>query len=126
MDVDELRCRIRGALRAASEFRSGHGGQTSVCLPDVLDQHEDLGAAQLLEHLASDVDNLDTNITSSFLALVDERSDRASVFVARSLAKAAGLVGTTLEPSDWRPWRPQAATDFLGYVVQRAKVSEPA
>jgi hypothetical protein len=75
---------------------------------------------------ASDVDNLDTNVALSFLALVDERNDPASVFLARSLAKAAGLVGMPLRASDWRPWRPQAATDFLGYVVQRAKVSEPA
>ena len=86
MAIDELKDRIRGALHAGFEFRSGLDGQTSEHLADAADQHDDLGAAQLLEHLASDVDNLDADVTSSFIALVSEHDHRGSVFLACSLA----------------------------------------
>jgi hypothetical protein len=126
MDIDELKDRIRGALHAGFEFRSGLDGQTSEHLADAADQHDDLGAAQLLEHLASDVDNLDADVTSSFIALVSEHDDRGSVFLACSLADAAGAVGVPSKALDWRPWQPQTATDFLRYVIKRARVSELA
>jgi hypothetical protein len=79
MDVGELKSRIRGVLRAGSEFRIGFDGQTSEHLADAADRHEDLGAAQLLEHLASDVDNLDADDASAFLRLVNEHDDRRTL-----------------------------------------------
>jgi hypothetical protein len=126
MDIDELKDRIRGALHAGSEFRSGLDGQMSEHFADGLDQQEDLGAAQLLEHLESDVDNLDADVASAFLALTSEHDDQASVFLTCSLAKAAGAVGMPVKALDWRPWQPQTATDFLRYILERAMVSEPA
>jgi hypothetical protein len=125
MDIDELKHSVRRALQAGSEFRSGLDGQTSELFAGAIDQHEDLGAAQLLEDLMSDVDNLDADVASSFLALFSEHDDGGSVFLTCSLADAAGAVGVPSKTLDWRPWQPQTATDFLRYVIERAKVSEP-
>ena len=112
--------------QAGSEFRSGLDGQTSGLFADALDQQEDLGTAQLLEHLSNDIVNLDTEVTSSLLALVDEHDDQGSGFLACSPADAVGAVGVPSKTLGWRPWQPQTATDFLRYVVERVKVYEPA
>jgi hypothetical protein len=121
MNVEEMKGHIREALQAGAAFCSGDGAQIGENIPEALNTAENLGTAQLLFHLADDVDNLDGGVAQSFLSLISRAGDPIKIFDDGQFAEeVVGAIGEPLEGTDDQPWLPQTATDMLRFVIEHS------
>jgi hypothetical protein len=113
-----MKSHIREALQAAAEHCGGDGAQTGELFPADLERSENIGAAQLLFHLANDVEKLDGDVARAFLRKISRDGESIKVFEdGRFAEQIVCAVDEPLGGADQAPWRPQSVTEMLRFVV---------